>query len=355
MNEHHYAVVVGVNHYPEMGSLNSPVNDAKKFTDWLQNADGGKLLEDNIMKVISPENENSAVVKRRNAKPNRTDVFEAIYELFERCAEHLDNNPDDWDRTRLYIYFSGHGIAPEADNTILLMANSAPKIPGESVACSPLKVFFEEARCFKEVIIFADCCRNWGNTSPVLAPPWSDIRYDYGPVNSLTGYATVFGDPAYEPKEEELEHGDSRRSYFTQALIEGLEGKAQVNTRIDSITLAEYITRRVPELTKGKTRPQQPQIIGELNQRITFREDVADVNTTKYEITIRNGSGYTGPTVLLGGNRTELMQFDNMPDVVTVSLKAEYHRIRPKDQAVDNPFVDNGFFGVDGGRDEITI
>jgi hypothetical protein len=48
VNEHHYAVVVGINRYPGLSDLRGARADAGAFADWLERPDGGAVPPANV-------------------------------------------------------------------------------------------------------------------------------------------------------------------------------------------------------------------------------------------------------------------------------------------------------------------
>jgi hypothetical protein len=53
MNDHHYAVVVGINRYPGLSDLTGARADAEAFAQWLEDGDGGALPAANIRRVMA--------------------------------------------------------------------------------------------------------------------------------------------------------------------------------------------------------------------------------------------------------------------------------------------------------------
>ena len=106
-----------------------------------------------------------------------------------------------------------------------------------------------------------------------------------------------------------MEDPDEERSYFTKALLEGLEGQAARNGRIDSNTLSDYVVGRVKVLTKDKRKPQEPQMVGEPGSPIVFRDglDAAAVaNAKTHKVLIKLPAGFAGKAVLQDGNLKEI-------------------------------------------------
>lgn len=353
LNKQHYAVVVGINAYPDndVEALNSPVNDAKHFESWLRDPAEGGLPASNVRKIYSAQviAPNSL---RKDATPTKTQIHEALHELNKRCRSHVGRHPLDWQHTRLYVYVSGHGIAPTPSEAALLMANAGPDWYGENFPCGRFLEFFKSAQYFKELVFFADCCRHWVDDAPLAGPTWTPVRGNNGKVHALAGFATFFGDPAYEPTGA-LKPGDTRRSFFTKALIEGLRGKAAnpSTRRIDSVSLATYVKARVQKLTENKHSPQTPQFPGDLAEPIVFREDIpyAEISEARTQtVSITLTTPFDGEVMLVAGTLRELERHSPAPVPWAVPLKDGLYRVKPADPAVANPFKNEGFIEVMG-------
>ena len=183
--ENDYAVIIGLQNYPgiddpENGkpALAGPENDANDFRDWIASEQGGNVPGQNIRLILSSQ---FAAVTRdqfTNAKPTDleiTDAFDTLRRIsLEKQKMHLGSKVG----RRLYIFMSGHGIAPTTfgnkteKEASLLMSNAditnitAPhyNIPGGYTAA-----WFCENDCFEEVFLFMDCCRDF---TLISSPNW---------------------------------------------------------------------------------------------------------------------------------------------------------------------------------------
>ncbi len=372
MNEQYYAVAVGVNRYPELGSLASPVGDATRVAQWLGREDGGGVKPENLKLITVPDAAVPAGTQRSQARPKKGEVHNALYTFAKRCKDHVEQQPQDWKNTRLYVYVSGHGLAPEPAEAALLLADAGPDWYGENLPCSRFLRFFEAAQYFREVVFLADCCRYWADNAPLADPPWTEVAGNNGKVLKMVGLATSFGDPAFEPPANELDPPDQRRSYFTRALIEGLESKAvDPSTRqIDSNSLARYVKNRVIELTRkseatGKPRtPQEPEIIADPAAPIVFRvlSKAQTRAAVKRQLTIRFATPFDGDVVLLGGTLKPLARHTVSAATWQIGVEHEgLYRVHPAagDQPapVDaaNPFRDGGHFSVVGEAFDVEL
>lgn len=113
-NDQDYAVVVGINAYPQLRVLRAAVGDATKFAEWLQLPNGGGLPEKNVRLIVSAE---TLPTEPLDAKPIQEDIDKALRDF------GVEKNQ--WMGRRLYFYFTGHGIGPNFNNVGMLMAHAA--------------------------------------------------------------------------------------------------------------------------------------------------------------------------------------------------------------------------------------
>src|SRR5258708_35853699 len=107
----HFALVIGINDYPEYGSrgrsLKGAVRDAQRFAAWLQDTDsGGGLLPQNCRLIVSSGNP---------LAPLHADIDAALQYIWTQSRASGGD--------RFYFYFSGHGLSAQADNVALCLAN----------------------------------------------------------------------------------------------------------------------------------------------------------------------------------------------------------------------------------------
>jgi uncharacterized caspase-like protein len=373
MNELHYAVVVGVNRYPELDHLSSAVGDARKFAEWLGREDGGGVKPENLELIAIADADVPSETTRPAARPKKGEIHNALYKVARRCKAHVEKHPKDWEKTRLYVYVSGHGLAPEAGEAALLLADAGPDWFGENFPCAHFLRWYEAAQHFHEVVVFADCCRYWAEDAPLAPPPWTKVKGNNGKVVKMTGFATRFGDPAYEPPSNELDPPDQRRSYFTRALLEGLDEGQAVDPstgRIDSNSLAFYLKKRVDELTRkneltGKERrPQEPEVEAEPAEPIVFRTmSGAEIQEAKgRRVTIRFVTDFAGDVYLLTGTLRPLerREVSDQPWVVEVEQPGLYQvhpaaGDEPAPPGTANPFRNAGHFSVFGEDVDVEL
>lgn len=348
-NKLHFGVSVGIDRYPEFPDLSFARKDAQAFIQWMTDGGGGGVPEENVELVIAADAEMVANTPRRKAVPVRTAVYEAIQAFWEVVREHVEENPEDWLESRLYVYVSGHGIGPSTKDSALLLANAGPSNFGENISCLELINFLGEAQYFAEVVIFADCCRDRVSNAPLGKPPWTLEERDFGEVNTALGVAADYGGKAYEPDAEEVEDPDEYRGHFTKALLEGLSGegtKGVVNTR----TLGSYVDERVKELLKPKKKNQKCHIYADSTNPIVFGDGKAA--GLKFDINFE--SDFHGEALLLDGGAAEIdrRQIEGSGSHWPVALNKGLYRVVDLNRD-GSKFESNGYFTVVGGEDVI--
>jgi hypothetical protein len=169
-----HAIIIGLQNYPGLGqpALSGPENDANSFKEWILDANGGNVPSANVNTILSSDypsvtgNPTNSVFK---VKPAILDVIGAFEALRVKSLENQNRNLGPKVGNRLYIFMSGHGIAPTPyGNKIekesgLLMSNVEPTniaaphfhLPGAYAA-----TWFCENELFEEVFLFMDCCRD---------------------------------------------------------------------------------------------------------------------------------------------------------------------------------------------------
>ncbi len=297
MNDLHFSVSVGINDYPTFNKLNHAVSDAKEFHQWVCHPQGGNVPAANAELVCGPDPLPDDWGPL-SAKPQLNEVLHHLKRFRGQVEDAVRDDPDAWKRTRLYLFCSGHGIAPSANDAALLLANADREEPGYNLSCGKLQEWFQQAQSFRELVFFADCCRERIPGTPDSWLPWLERKGHNGQVRWLLGCATYFGDYAHEERREDVPP-DERRGYFTRALMDGLRGAAadKRTCRVTANRLADYVQRRVLHATADRARPQRP--------TMPFAEDfvvcrVDEVKRASFNVTLVFPSGYQGRVELVG-------------------------------------------------------
>lgn len=244
-------MAVGINLYPgfrddaRSRDLNQARGDAEEFARWLRDTAG--LAEANIQVVTFPDDQVGD--DPIDAKPRCAHVYRAIKRFKDLMEELREDDIDAWESSRLYFYASGHGFAASASDVALLTAD-ARRGDWNHVSCQMLIEHFQAVQSFRELVVFADCCRDHVPTVAPSGPSWETPSMLFsGESLNVLGFATALGSQAFESTADP----DAQRGYFTEALLEGLRGRARnPDGHVDTKSLEAYVVPRLQELTRDK-------------------------------------------------------------------------------------------------------
>lgn len=239
-NEGHFAVVVGINRYPGISHLECSRGDAVEFARWLIDPNGGNVPEKQIHLIVA---DLPADANPRDAVPTRIQIREKLRECMDAAIALTKKDINLWQSTRLYYYYSGHGIAPSVNDAALLAANATKVDMTEHLSAKHLLEYFVTHQWFREVIVFADCCRDSLQSVTPTPNEWHDEPRNYGAVSHFFAAGTRHGKKSFEEPADEgqVDGNGTRRGYFTRALLDGLWGGAAVGAKGGKITNAELI------------------------------------------------------------------------------------------------------------------
>jgi hypothetical protein len=248
----HYALVIGINDYPEYGSrgrsLKGAVRDAERFNTWLQDTDrGGGLLPQNCQKIVSSGNP---------LAPLHADIDTALQRIWTASRRTGGD--------RFYFYFSGHGLSAQTDNVALCLANWSTDRRHAALSSRSYLEFLTQCTPFRELVIFLDCCRVRqggviGRTTELGCPVPVEGA---GNKRSFVAYATEFEQAAFEAANALAGEDDEEvRGHFTEALLAALWGAAaQPAGGVTAAALKEYLERNVQLVAKASNHNQIPQV-----------------------------------------------------------------------------------------------
>lgn len=278
-NDRDYAVVIGIKDYPAFDKVNpllGPENDAVAFHKWLVSKKGGGVLRNNTELIISSKY-GAPFENASDAKPMVIDIQRAFEKLQAKADENSLAGHGYKVGRRLYIYMSGHGFAPSLEETGLLMANATPDRVGAvyHVLGHYTADWFFKARCFEEIFLFMDCCRelfqvqgyNRSFKELVSTGAVTHVKRLYGLATGWSGLA----------REKDVD--GERRGVFTHALINGLQGAAANHTgALTALSLKNYIYTAFSETGQNGTAVStEPQI----GPDVTFYPNIGEGFTIK--------------------------------------------------------------------------
>jgi hypothetical protein len=360
VNTRHFAVVVGINRYPDIGVLQHAQRDAADFHQWVTGASGGGVPVNHAYLItadLAPE------TARRDAQPTRERILDALDQCIEMNRVYQNAHPADWPNTRLYFFGAGHGIAPGPRDAALLSANASTKYLNNHVSCATLLDYFSRVQHFKELIIFADCCRTEERLAAPLPPPWTDDSVNRGNVRKFFAVGARFFQRSFERLDGTP---DEQRGYFTRALLDGLNGgaldptdpTAPVKASVLKGTITEHMRRN--SSARYPLRPLEPDFMDEGPDEILFGPAHAQPPVAAaypVRITIRDGSvqdlGISdgrSNSPLKGTNRV-----DNTPGAFDCDLPAGLWEALPLAGNPPAPSPRDWFFRVTEGNNAYTF
>lgn len=344
MNELHFAVVVGIDRYPAISDLRGARADARRFAKWLLADEGGALPRQNVHVLVSPPARAGAA--RQPSTPRQDDVDDALQAVVTSVSSELQRDRQAWGRTRLYLYVAGHGCAPGGSEGAFLLANAGPGAYTRNVDLAKYRRWVSTCAWFREVVIFADCCRTRvrsgpGGTGPHLdacPKPFVDREPSW-----VIGYAAELGNVAYEDGFD-----DEARGHFTSALLTGLEGSAADETgTVTALSLKDYVTQIVADTTRNKRYPQNARFPQDVPASVVFRPATAAPARVTRRVTLTFPAGYRG-RVVLRLNRDSVATHDTSGGPLEVDLEDGLYEVAPDEGAPPAAFANQGLFKVSG-------
>lgn len=253
-NPDHYAIVIGINRYPQFPPLQGAVKDATLFAEWLRASDGGGLSPKNMEVLLSPPEPEP--VLEIVGKPDHAMVTKALATKIK--IEYAIQNKIAVGK-RFYFYFSGHGFGPQFENVGMLFAGAARNRLGMSMGLEPYRKFFQNGSFFEEAIYILDCCRDY-QPGPTEGPPYSmpEPRFPFQRTKEVVIMAAPWGEKAFEFSKE----NEDRRGVLTEALLAGLRGALGAYDPLGRVTansLKAFLEKEVPLRAKVANQKQPPQ------------------------------------------------------------------------------------------------
>ena len=286
MGEHDYAIVIGINDYPNFSSLNSACNDALVMHEWLSSNSGGGIPKNQCKLLLSGVNP---------SKPLYMHVDEEMQILFDMASKNKEAK-------RFYFYFSGHGIGESPDDNALCMADWSRTFRIRALSSREYINNIVNTGYFSEVFFLLDCCRNNLVGCKGLPPsnPSIGAGEKTGGCKKFIAYATDYTNPAFQPSNTK-EEITLNNSFFTKALIEGLNGAAADPSTgiITPQRLKQHTTTKTHEYALKEKKQQRVEIIDGLNDDTI----ITKIKPKSTHLTIRfNISRYGNKINLLDAN-----------------------------------------------------
>ena len=243
--DRHFAIVIGIDRYPALSDLRGACNDAIAFHDWLTDEGGGGVPAANVRLHLGRE-----AVDARSATPKKWEIDADLDELIDEVRAVSDRSGP---RTRLYLYFAGHGLAAGTGTGAWLMADAKHNL-FNNLALSPYREWLDRCRDFDEVVMLSDCCRSLMADVPETPQPHTCHAPQQREQRVFAAHGADIGERAFETQ---VDGDEIVRGHFTRALLEGLRGSAaDAIGEVRAGPLAEHLRTRVHELSAGVQRAQ---------------------------------------------------------------------------------------------------
>lgn len=293
VNNQDFAIVIGIETYPQLPMLGAAESDAVKFAAWLVSPTGGGLPSAQVRMITSPKKQANDPA---DALPIQRDIDRVLRDWGVKQNKRIGR--------RLYFYFSGHGVGPTFNDVAMLMADASPQTLRSNIGLQPYLNFFRETGLFDEVVFITDCCRD-PTRADIAMPPVFTLPPKDPPsrVLDVAVLAAAFGSKAFEvggtPPEE-------RRGILTKALLEALTDRPSVDAqgRVTALTLKRYIIDRVKELAAKQGKDQTPEFLPMADENMVFGVAPAP-QTPVLNVRVQTPPGFTGRLILRNGDYSE--------------------------------------------------
>lgn len=247
MNERDYGIVVGIDQYPGLGSLEGAQRDAESFACWLADPDGGGLPEGNVRMILTRQFHPPPPTCTDQANPNTQRFYSEVSGLLMDAAGNLRPFPIG---RRLYLYFSGHGFlgASNWEEAALYVANASHSLP-EHIPGTREADAMKSSAAFAEIVLVMDCCRDVTLTgriyeSRLCLPP--NVAGGAA-VRTCYAYAVRRG---FQAQERQI-NGDVQ-GVFTHVLLEALRRTpGDRNGQVTGQAVKDYIHNRWPDMVSN--------------------------------------------------------------------------------------------------------
>jgi hypothetical protein len=268
MNDRDWAIVVGISDYSDesLEKLEGPQNDAIAFYEWVMSENGGGVPEEHGRRLLSGD------FKAKGSIEPTAATIQALFDHLDevrRTFLQKEKRKGAFGR-RLWVYFSGHGFAPDIDDklTALLTVDAkAGEFHRSHVITSMLADACADAEYFEQIFMFADCCRTVMPVTQLNVKRSATKRDDRDQVRTFYAYGARIG----KESREWLVDG-KWRGVFTMTLLEGLRGGAIDRTETPPAITAEslnnflhnnFVQFMVPEDRERSGIRREPEVVYE--------------------------------------------------------------------------------------------
>lgn len=225
-----YILAIGVSDYQnDELDLQFASKDARDFTAAMQKQKGG-IYKDVQVKLLT------------DAGARKNDILDGMDWIVKQTTS----------RDMAMIFIAGHGINDNMGTFYFLPYEA--DLESMRRSCLMFTEFkYTTSSVAGKVVAFVDACHSGGVMGSNRRAP--DVNNLVNELSDIESGAVVF--TSSTGKQYSLEDASWGNGAFTEALIEGLSGKADLfkKGKITIKTLDAYVAERVKELTNGKQTP----------------------------------------------------------------------------------------------------
>lgn len=259
-----HAVVVGINCYPAMGSLQGPCNDARLMQEWLLSPQGGNVPTEHLKVLVNTDYTPECPDEIVAVHPVEDEVNALFSPMVQESigGRRLGR--------RLYIYMAGHGFSdPLHMNATALYAANAQAMFAPHIAGTYYAEWFRKNAVFDEIVLMMDCCRLVNPMHSIRQPPLPNISNTERAkkVRVFYAYGTVWGAVSREKNID-----GEMKGIFTEALLQALKN-ARPNRygRVTGQVVLKHVHNLINRVA-GDTSVEPPDIQVDINRDIVFLE-----------------------------------------------------------------------------------
>jgi uncharacterized caspase-like protein len=258
-----WAIVIGINRYDHLQSLDYAGQDALRISAFLQ-----QELEFNKIFLFTDD---SPDIGKKSTRPTLTNLIKTLDEIFAQpCMGTGDS---------FWLFFSGHGILHQGRDYLMPADGYPSNVERTAIAVDDITAKLRDCGA-DNVVMILDACRKSSTRSG------EGIGRQSAEAARQTGVITFF---SCSHDQFSYEIADLQQGAFTYALLEGLSirGKCATVERLD-----QYLSQRVPELVRQHKHDDQiPYTIVApiakstliLNRRYATRADVDVLRIDAYK------------------------------------------------------------------------
>ncbi len=266
-----YAILAGVNQYSHrsLSELKGAVGDTVDFLEWLLSEQGGNVPEKNVFWFCTPDPHDEGLPDALQQLVAQTARRDAILDAMGNFIERAEDNDGEPIGRRLYVFFSGHGVAKSLNDRCFFASDHTKTNDRYLVGPSVAEVFIQSA-IFKEVLLFMDCCQVYSNQLKDI-PLDLNYKTDARAARRVEHFFSYAGEFGQTTREQEIEKGKFR-GILSRSILDGLRGGAATSkNEITANGLKDFIERRFVQL------------------RDPDSDDMPDIPSPKHDFVISTG------------------------------------------------------------------